>query len=149
VALDLLHQRAIGIVALFTVAAVLHIPVKRRTAQDRLGGTASVGSGVTAIILLTTWEGLQYAWGSPVIIGLGRLVAAARLLHRRDKGLEPIIPLDLFKNRTFSAASGVGFIIGFSMFGAIIYLPLYLQTVHGASPTAVGTRAATRWWPAC
>ena len=51
---------------------------------------------------------------------------------------EPIIPLWLFKNRTFTATSGVGFIIGFSMFGAIIYLPLYLQVVHGASPTLSG-----------
>ena len=51
---------------------------------------------------------------------------------------EPIIPLWLFKNRTFTATSGVGFIIGFSMFAAIIYLPLYLQIVHGASPTLSG-----------
>ena len=51
---------------------------------------------------------------------------------------EPIIPLWLFKNRTFTATSAVGFIIGFTMFGAIIYLPLYLQIVHGASPTLSG-----------
>ena len=51
---------------------------------------------------------------------------------------EPIIPLDLFKIRTFSVASAVGFVIGFTMFGAIVYLPLYLQVVHGSSPTASG-----------
>ena len=51
---------------------------------------------------------------------------------------EPIIPLWLFKNRTFTVTSAVGFIIGFAMFGAIIYLPLYLQIVHGASPTLSG-----------
>jgi MFS family permease len=51
---------------------------------------------------------------------------------------EPIIPLDLFRNHTFSSASGVGFITGLVMFGAIIYLQLYLQTVHGATPTASG-----------
>ena len=54
------------------------------------------------------------------------------------KASEPIIPLWLFKNRTFTATSAVGFIIGFSMFGAVIYLPLYLQVVHGASPTLSG-----------
>jgi MFS family permease len=54
------------------------------------------------------------------------------------RAAEPIIPLWLFKNRTFTATSAVGFIIGFSMFGAIIYLPLYLQIVHGVSPTVSG-----------
>jgi len=51
---------------------------------------------------------------------------------------EPIISLNLFRNRTFSAASAVGFVIGFTMFGSIVYLPLYLQVVHGASPTKSG-----------
>jgi MFS family permease len=54
------------------------------------------------------------------------------------KVAEPIISLQLFKNRTFSAASAVGFVIGFTMFGSIVYLPLYLQVVHGASPTKSG-----------
>jgi MFS family permease len=54
------------------------------------------------------------------------------------KVAEPIIPLNLFRNRTFNAASAVGFVIGFTMFGSIVYLPLYLQIVHGASPTLSG-----------
>ena len=65
--------------------------------------------------------------------------AGPRCASSRNKGIqEPIIPLWLFKNRTFTATSGVGFIIGFAMFGAVIYLPLYLQVVHGASPTLSG-----------
>ena len=52
----------------------------------------------------------------------------------RDQGRRAHHPAQLFKNRTFTATSGVGFIIGFAMFGAIIYLPLYLQVVHGVSP---------------
>jgi EmrB/QacA subfamily drug resistance transporter len=130
----------IGIVALFTVAAVLHIPAKRVQHKIDWLGTALMSSGVTAIILLTTWGGTQYAWGSGLIIGLG--VAGVALLVAfcvvESKVVEPLIPLTLFKRRTFNAASGVGFIIGFSMFGAIIYLPFYLQTVHGATPTAAG-----------
>jgi MFS family permease len=51
---------------------------------------------------------------------------------------EPIMPLELFRNRTFSVASLIGFVIGFAMFGSIVYLPLYLQIVHGASPTLSG-----------
>src|SRR5271154_5503242 len=114
----------IGIIAMFTVAAVLHIPAKRVPHKIDWLGTAFMSSGVTAIILLTTWGGTQYAWGSGLIIGLA-VVGVALLVGFcvvESRAAEPLIPLSLFKNRTFSAASGVGFIIGFSMFGAIIYL---------------------------
>ncbi len=130
----------IGIIAMFTIAAVLHIPAKRVQHKIDWLGTALMSAGVTAIILLTTWGGTQYAWGSGMIIGLG-VVGVALLVCFclvEAKAVEPLIPLGLFRNRTFNAASGVGFIIGFSMFGAIIYLPFYLQTVHGATPTAAG-----------
>ena len=69
------------------------------------------------------------------MVGVALLVAFCVV---ESRAVEPLIPLSLFRNRTFTAASGVGFIIGFSMFGAIIYLPFYLQTVHGATPTAAG-----------
>ena len=130
----------IGIVALFIIAAVLHIPVKRVQHKIDWLGISLLSGGVSAIILLTTWAGTQYAWGSPTIIGLGLLGVALIVAFCivETKATEPIIPLKLFRNRTFSAASGVGFIVGFSMFGAIVYIPLYLQTVHGASPTASG-----------
>jgi EmrB/QacA subfamily drug resistance transporter len=130
----------IGIIAMFTIAAVLHIPAKRVPHKIDWLGTAFMSSGVTAIILLTTWGGTQYAWGSGVIIGLGVLGVAALVVFCvvEARAAEPLIPLSLFRNRTFTAASGVGFIMGFAMFGAIVYLPLYLQTVHGATPTAAG-----------
>ncbi len=130
----------IGIIALFTIAAVLHIPANRVPHKIDWLGTALMSSGVTAIILLTTWGGTQYAWGSGLIIGLG-LVGVALLVAFcvvEAKAVEPLIPLGLFRNRTFNAASGVGFIIGFAMFGAIVYLPVYLQIVHGATTTASG-----------
>jgi MFS family permease len=130
----------IGIIALFTVAAVLHLPAKHVSHKIDWLGTALMSSGVTAVILLTTWGGTQYAWGSGLIIGLG-VVGVALLVAFcivESRAVEPLIPLVLFKNRTFNAASSVGFIIGFSMFGAIVYLPFYLQTVHGATPTAAG-----------
>ncbi len=130
----------LGILALFVVAAVLHLPVKRVPHKIDWAGTAFLSVGVTCIILITSWAGSEYAWGSSVIIGTA-LVAVASLgifCFIETKAAEPIIPLWLFKNRTFTATSAVGFIIGFSMFGAIIYLPLYLQIVHGASPTLSG-----------
>ena len=130
----------LGIVALFVVATVLHIPVKRVPHKIDWAGTAFLSVGVTCIILLTTWAGSEYAWGSTPIIALGltSLVTLGIFCWIETRVPEPIIPLWLFKNRTFTATSGVGFIIGFAMFGAIIYLPLYLQIVHGSSPTLSG-----------
>jgi EmrB/QacA subfamily drug resistance transporter len=130
----------LGIVALFVVATSLHLPVKRVPHKIDWAGTAFLSFGVTCIILLTTWAGSEYAWGSPVIIvtGLLALLSLGIFCFIETKASEPVIPLWLFKNRTFTATSGVGFIIGFSMFGAIIYLPLYLQIVHGSSPTLSG-----------
>ena len=130
----------LGIAALFVVAAVLHIPVKRVPHKIDWAGTTFLAVGVTCIILLTTWGGSQYAWGSSEIIGLGliALVALAIFWWIEKRAAEPIIPLWLFRNRTFTATCLVGFIIGLAMFGVIIYLPLYLQIVHGASPTLSG-----------
>jgi len=130
----------IGIVALFAIAAVLHLPTLRVPHKIDWVGTSLLSAGVTAIILMTTWGGAQYRWSSAPIIGLAAVGATVLVAFCivETKVPEPIIPLDLFSNRTFSSASGVGFITGFVMFGAIIYLPLYLQTVHGATPTASG-----------
>jgi len=130
----------LGIVALFVVATVLHIPVKRVPHKIDWAGTAVLSICVTSIILLTSWAGSEYAWGSSEIVGLGALAVVTLVIFCwiETRAAEPIIPLWLFKNRTFTATSGVGFIIGFSMFGAIIYLPLYLQIVHGVSPTISG-----------
>jgi EmrB/QacA subfamily drug resistance transporter len=130
----------VGIVAMFAIATVLHLPVKRVQHAIDWTGAALLAAGVTAIILLTTWGGTQYAWGSGVIVGLALAGAAlvALFCWVETRASEPLIPLWLFGSRTFTAASAVGFIMGFAMFGAIVYLPLYLQVVHGATPTASG-----------
>ena len=53
-----------------------------------------------------------------------------------SRAAEPILPLSLFRNHTFAVTSAVGFIVGFALFGAITYLPLYLQVAKGSSPTS-------------
>jgi len=130
----------LGLATLLIVATKLKIP-KRRTehAVDYMG-TVLLGAAVTCIILLTTWAGATYAWGSTMIIGLA--VAAVLLLvgfvfveHRAE---EPLMPLELFGNRIFSVGGTIGFLSGFVMFGAIIYIPLNLQVVYGATPTTSG-----------
>ncbi|HEV3212081.1 MAG TPA: MDR family MFS transporter [Acidimicrobiales bacterium] len=130
----------IGILAFFAIAAVLHVPVTRIPHKIDLGGLTLLSVAVTSIILLTTWGGAQYAWGSPVIIGMGVLsvVLLIAFCVVETKVAEPIIPPDLFRIRTFTVASVVSFMIGFTMFGAIVYLPLYLQVVDGSSATKSG-----------
>ena len=130
----------IGIIALFVIAAVLHIPARRTEHAVDYLGTAVLGAAVTCVILLTTWAGITYAWTSSVIIGLG--VATVALIGLfivvESRAAEPLIPLSLFRNRVFSVAATIGFIVGFVLFGATIYIPLYLQTVHEATPTSSG-----------
>jgi EmrB/QacA subfamily drug resistance transporter len=130
----------IGIVALFVIASVLHLPTRRTEHRIDYLGSALLGAAATCVILLTTWGGTTYRWGSGMIVGLAvatvLLIAGFCLVETR--AAEPVMPLQLFRNRVFSVATGVGFIVGFIMFGAIIYIPLYLQTVHGATPTTSG-----------
>ena len=130
----------IGIVALFVVASVLHLPARRTEHAIDYLGTALLTATVTAVILLTTWGGTTYPWGSPQIVGLA--VGAAVLLVAfgvvEHHATEPVFPLELFRIRVFTVSCIVGFIVGLVMFGVIIYIPFYLQTVHGASPTSSG-----------
>ena len=130
----------IGIVALFVIAAVLHVPHVRRPHRIDYTGTALLGAAVTALILLTTWGGTQYRWGSPEIVGLGltTLALLGLFIAVERRATEPVMPLGLFRIRTFTVSSAVGLVVGLIMFGAIIYLPVYLQTVLGASPTVSG-----------
>jgi len=130
----------IGVIALAVIAVVLHIP--RTTTRHSIDflGAGLLGGAVTAVILLTTWGGTTYSWGSAPIIWLGviALVLIVLFALAERRAAEPIIPLELFRNSVFSVSNAIGFLIGFVMFGVIIYIPLYLQTVHGATPTSSG-----------
>jgi EmrB/QacA subfamily drug resistance transporter len=130
----------IGILALALVLARLHLPVVHRPHRVDWTGAALLTVAITSLVLLTTWGGNQYAWGSPMIIGLGLLAAAttAGFLVVERRVDEPILPLELFRNRNFTLSSAMGFFVGFAMFGATAFLPLYQQTVQGASATNSG-----------
>jgi EmrB/QacA subfamily drug resistance transporter len=130
----------LGLAALVVTTLALHAREARvRHRIDYLGATL-LAAGVACVVLVTTWGGTEYAWGSLTIVGLGLaaavLLTAFALVERR--ATEPIIPLALFGNSTFDVASAVSFIIGFAMFGVISFLPLYLQLVTGASATNSG-----------
>jgi len=130
----------IGIVALFVIAAVLRIPVRRTEHAIDYTGTALLGAAVTCIILGTTWGGATYPWSSGVILSLAvaTVVLVGAFVFVESRAAEPLIPLSLFRSREFSVAVTASLLVGFVMFGSIIYVPLYLQTVHGATPTSSG-----------
>ncbi len=130
----------IGLLALLATARFLHLPVARRQRTIDYLGAALLVSGVTAALLVTVWGGSEYAWNSPMIIGLGvaALVLLGLFLVQERRAPEPILPLRLFSNRVFSVTSAAGFIVGLAMFGGIIFLPLFLQVVIGVSATDSG-----------
>jgi hypothetical protein len=103
-------------------------------------GTGLLAAGLSAIVLLTTLGGNTYAWGSAQIVGLGVIgaVSLVGFVIAERRAAEPVLPLGLFRNSVFTTTSLVGLIIGFALFGSITYLPLFLQVVNGASPTASG-----------
>ncbi|MET9473992.1 MULTISPECIES: MDR family MFS transporter [unclassified Streptomyces] len=131
----------LGAVALAMVTAVLHLPNKERTkAKVDYLGAGLLTLGITAIVLVTTWGGSEYAWDSAVIMELAAIgvVSLVGFLFVETKAAEPIIPLHIFRNRNFTLMSLVGFMSGFVMFGAVLFLPLYQQSVQGASATNSG-----------
>lgn len=132
----------IGAVALAVTAAVL--PSRLRTARHVIdyAGTVLIGAAATCLVLLTSLGGTTYAWGSFPIILLGVLAVAcvAGFVAAERRAAEPVLPLHLFANRVFSSASVIGLVIGFAMFGALAYLPQYMQVVRGTSPTTSGLR---------
>jgi EmrB/QacA subfamily drug resistance transporter len=132
----------IGIVAVVIVTTRLHLHTPHRQHRIDYFGAALLSGGVGALILLATWGGTQYAWGSREIIGLG-IVGVALLVAfvwQERRAAEPLLPLQLFRSPIFSVANTMGFTIGMAMFGAIVFIPLFLQIVYGVSPTSSGLR---------
>jgi EmrB/QacA subfamily drug resistance transporter len=132
----------VGALAVAIVALRLHLhtpPTRHRI--DYLGAGLLTG-GVGSLVLLTTWGGNQYAWGSATIVGLAIAGVAllALFVWQERRAAEPLLPLTLFRSSVFDVANAMGFTIGMAMFGAIVFIPLYLQLVYGASPTSSGLR---------
>ncbi len=130
----------IGIVALVVTSAVLKLPFRRQAHKIDFLGSGLMLVGVTAALLVTVWGGTQYAWGSTVIIGLA--IAAAVLITAfvlwERKAAEPILPPNLYHLGIFRVSTSVSFLLAMIMFGAVIYLPLYLQLVDGVSAMVSG-----------
>ncbi|MGI5436988.1 MDR family MFS transporter [Streptomyces shenzhenensis] len=130
----------LGVIALAAVSAVLHLPKKRTETRIDYLGAALLTVGITAIVLVTTWGGTEYAWTSARIMELCAIgvVSLIAFVIWQTKAAEPVLPLHIFRSRNFTLMSVIGFITGFVMFGATLFLPLYQQSVQGASATNSG-----------
>ncbi len=130
----------IGIVALVVTERVLKLPFpRRRHAIDWLGAFFIV-AGISALLLMLSLGGKEFEWNSAWTYGLTAvaLVMLALTVWQERRTAEPIMPPRLFANHTFVITSLAGFVVGVAMFGAIIFLPQYLQIVKGEAPTASG-----------
>lgn len=131
----------LGALALAATLFLLHLPAGS-TKNPKLDfvGMAQLSVATASLVLVATWGGHTYDWTSPMILGLGVLTVVAGLAFVRteSRAEEPMIPLHLFKERNFNLTTVSGLFIGIAMFGAMSYLPTYLQMATGASATVAG-----------
>ncbi|MFF3124914.1 MFS transporter [Streptomyces sp. NPDC057908] len=129
-----------GLITLAVITVVLKLP--RPTVRPRLDilGALLLAAASTCLVLLTSWGGTEYAWGSRTILGLAAGAAGAALLFVvvEHRAAEPIIPLRLFRDSIFNVTALVGAVVGVALFGAASYLPTFLQMVDGATATESG-----------
>jgi EmrB/QacA subfamily drug resistance transporter len=130
-----------AILAMVVVFAVLpsHTALHKRATIDWLGSGALI-AGVVPLLLALSWGGSTYPWNSPQVLGL--LVVAAvfglAFLFIESRAEAPTIPLDLFRNRIFTASAIITFLTSMGMFGAILYIPLFVQAALGDTATSSG-----------
>jgi EmrB/QacA subfamily drug resistance transporter len=130
----------LGALALLVVVRTMKIKHTPREHSIDYGGALALSVGVTALLLASAWGGSSYPWGSPQVVGaavvgvLGLLAFGA--LERRVR--EPLLPLGLFRSRTFAVSTGAALLIGGVLFAITIYVPVYVQRVLDSSATASG-----------
>ncbi|GLQ48200.1 EmrB/QacA family drug resistance transporter [Dyella lipolytica] len=130
----------LGIVALAVIGAVFKPHTAHVKHEIDYMGAGFLATTLTCIVLFTTQGGVILPWSSPqlwftLVFGL---VALVGFVYEERKASEPIIPLELFKERTFLLCCLIGFIIGMSLFGSMTFLPLYLQVVKNSTPSEAG-----------
>ena len=130
----------LGLAALGVLAVTLPSAGERTAHTVDWLGSALLAVGLSGIVLTTTLGGTSYDWGSGLIIGLGTagVLALVAFVAVERRAAEPILPPELFRNPVFRITSAMGFVVGFALFGALTYLPLFQQVVRGLSPTASG-----------
>ncbi|WP_328803537.1 MDR family MFS transporter [Paenibacillus silvestris] len=131
----------VGILAVVLIAIALPKHKAVGKVKFDIPGIATMVLGVVSLLLALTFGGKDYAWLSWQIIGLFAvaIVSLVSFVIIESKAQEPILPVRLFKNRTFTTINGVGFLMAVGMFGAIMFVPLFMQGIVGISASASGT----------
>jgi MFS family permease len=130
----------LGIAALVVTSFALRIPFVRRSRAIDYAGALLLAGGVVCLLLLTAWVGKERTWITWEVAALGSLavVLLLGLVVREHHAEEPIIPPRLFHNRVFDAAVFTNFLVGATLMGSTVFLPVFMQVVTGASATASG-----------
>jgi EmrB/QacA subfamily drug resistance transporter len=130
----------VGIAALVITSVALKLPTVRREHTIDYLGAALIVASVSSLLLYLDWAGTAFGWFAPGPLALLTVAVALAILFVKveQRAAEPIIPLRLFRNSVFAIGNLYGFLAGIAMFGAIIFLPFYLQAVMGMSPTESG-----------
>ncbi|MHA6759629.1 MFS transporter [Streptacidiphilus sp. PAMC 29251] len=132
----------VGVVALFVIVTALKAKNPDIRPKIDYVGTLLLAAASTCLVLIASLGGTTWAWSSIEVwgCGIGAVVLIAAFIMVEQRVDEPVLPLRLFRNRVFAVCSGMGFVIGLCMFGALSYIPLYMQVVNGNSPTISGLR---------
>jgi EmrB/QacA subfamily drug resistance transporter len=130
----------LGAVALLVTGLGMHLHTPHIKAKIDYLGALLLTVGIVALTLVASWGGTEYSWASAQIIGLAVLSIAslAGFVYVEGRVPEPILPLRLFRDRNFTLAQILSFLVGAAMFGAVNFLPQYMQDVQGASATTSG-----------
>ncbi|AKK02761.1 MDR family MFS transporter [Corynebacterium epidermidicanis] len=130
----------LGLLTLIGIAIFLKLPKRPRQGTFDYLGATFMASATTCLILLVTWGGNEYAWTSPTILGLiaGTIILGAVFVIVELRAKNPLVPMSYFRNRNFVLTTIASLAIGVFMFGALGYLPTYLQMVHSLTPTNAG-----------
>jgi len=133
----------VGILAIAIAWYALQLPSHRAERRLDLTGAILLVLGAAGIVLLTSWESIAtrgYDWSDPQLLGLlaGTLVAIALFVLVERRAEDPVLPLHLFANPTFTLTTTIGLVIGMGMFAALGFLPTFLQMSNGVGVTESG-----------
>lgn len=131
----------LGVLAIVVALVALRLPKRGERVDIDYWGSGLLIAATTCTVLVATWGGTEYAWASPVILSLAgaAVISWTAFVLVEQRASEPVMPLRLFRNRTFVITTVVGMLtVGIGMFAIIGYLPTYLQMVYGVSATESG-----------
>lgn len=135
----------IGIIAVLAIFFLLHLPPRQKRFNPDYWGILTMIVATTSLILTTTWAGTEHAWTSPLILSLiaTTVIFSVLFVLAERRHSDPLIPLYIFRNRNFVLTTITGLGLGIFMFGAMAYMPTYLQMVHSLLPTKAGLMMIT------